>query len=162
EDSQVALTLMKMLKELKTEKNISVLVMAHIPKKTSIGGVTLSDLAGSKHISNFADGVFTLGYSRNDKNIRYLMQVKPSRSGEFTYDSENVIICEITKEKEFLTLRYLKNGREMDLIMLQSPVSKDKQKDQMLELKQQGKTVSDIGAILGMSKSTVDRKLKET
>jgi KaiC/GvpD/RAD55 family RecA-like ATPase len=97
EDSQVALTLMRLLKELKTEKNLSILVLAHTPKKTSSFGITIQDLAGSKHLSNFADGVFALGYSTKDTGLRYFIQVKPSRSGELKYDKENVLVVKSRK-----------------------------------------------------------------
>jgi DNA replication protein DnaC len=161
EDSQVALTMMKLLKELKSSMNISILVLAHTPKKIGAAGITIQDLAGSKHLSNFADGVIALGDVKTERNIRYLMQVKPSRSGEPKYDKNNVIVCELEKQDCSLAFRYVRECPEYELL---GPTKDENEKEhllvQMQELKRQGKTIREIADVLKMGKSTVDRWLK--
>ena len=161
EDSQVALTLMKMLKELKTSMDISVLVLAHTPKKVGAFGITIQDLAGSKHLSNFADGVIALGDVKSERNVRYLMQVKPSRSGEHKFDKSNVILCELEKEDKFLSFRFLRFCKEHELIGQADEGGKDEKVARMKELQRQGKTVREISDEVGISKSTVCRWLNE-
>lgn len=163
EDSQVALTIMRKLKELKTEKGISILVLAHTPKKTNPSGVTIQDLAGSKHLSNFADGVFALGHSTNDTGLRYFIQVKPSRSGELKYDKENVLVCEIEKKDNFLTLipKGFSNERELLKQSDADPEVEEKLVEKAKALKAEGKTIRQIADILNLSKSKVGRWLNE-
>ena len=91
-DTQAALELMKSLVSLKRELGTSILVLAHTPKIPQSRPITVNDLAGSKHLANFADSVFGLGRSATNKDVIYMKQVKASRSGEFVYDSDNVII----------------------------------------------------------------------
>lgn len=156
EDSQVALTLMKLLKELKTSMDVSILVLAHTPKKVGAFGITIQDLAGSKHLSNFADGVIALGDVKTERNVRYLMQVKPSRSGEPKYDKNNVIVCELEKPDSFLSFRYIRECPEYEL--LGAPMEGNKKEEmtaQMQELKRQGKTIREIAEIVKMPKTTV-------
>lgn len=161
EDSQVALTLMKLLKELKTSMDISVLVLAHTPKKVGTFGITIQDLAGSKHLSNFADGVIALGDVKSKKNVRYLMQVKPSRSGEHKFDKSNVILCELEKEDKFLTFRFIKFCQEYELMGPAEENGKDEKVAMMKEMQRQGKTVREISVEIGISKSSVSRWLNE-
>lgn len=161
EDSQVALSLMRLLKELKTETGISILVLAHTPKKTNPFGITIQDLAGSKHIPNFADSVFALGYSNNDSGLRYFIQVKPSRSGELKFDKENVLVCEIEKINNFLTLVPKGFAKEYDLIKNDSTESEESLKEAAFKLKENNKTVRQISEELKVSKSKVGRWLIE-
>ena len=86
---------MKRLKELKIKHNLSILALAHTPKRNLIYPITKNDLAGSKHLSNFADSIFAIGESCKDKSLRYLKQLK-ARATEVIYDSENIIVSEIS------------------------------------------------------------------
>jgi RecA-family ATPase len=162
EDSQVALTLMRLLKELKTEKNISILVLAHTPKKTNPFGITLQDLAGSKHIPNFADGVFALGYSTTDSGLRYFIQVKPSRSGEWKYDKENVLVCEIQKMDNLLTLIPKRFCAERELLRETDSENEEKLIEKAKKMKAEGTAYQKIADELGLSKSKVGRWLKDS
>ncbi len=161
EDGQVAMNLMKHLKQLKSDLNLSILVLAHTPKKFGATGIGLPDLAGSKHLSNFADSVFAIGASKRDNNLRYLIQVKPSRSGEVKYDSENVLICEIQKQEALLTFIAKGFGKEIEHLASMDQESEAELIQQAKELQQQGKTIREIADVLKtVSKSTVGRWLK--
>lgn len=157
EDGQVAMKLMKLLKELKTTEGISVLVLAHTPKRFGLGGITSMDIAGSKHLSNFADSVMALGASKKDANLRYIIQTKASRTGEVKYDVENVIVCEIEKIGSFLSLAFKGYGREQDHLSAISGDLQQEMKQRAIELKEQGKSYQMIADELGTSKSTVGR-----
>ena len=114
QDANVAMQIMSQLNKLKVNFGISILVLAHTPKRSPINGITISDLAGSKHLSNFSDSVFAIGKSAKDKNLRYLKQVKPSRSAECVYDSDNVLICELDKEDKGLFFEFVGLSKEQE------------------------------------------------
>lgn len=160
EDSEVAMVLMKLLKELKVELNISILVLAHTPKKHGSGGISLPDLAGSKHLSNFADSVFSLGVSKKDISLRYLIQVKPSRSAEVKYDSDNVFLCEIDKDGPLLTFIGKGLAKEGDHLFSNSPDTEKELIEKAKEFQSKGLTYRDIAKELNVSKSSVGRWLK--
>lgn len=46
---------------------------------------------------NFCDSAFAIGESTKDKGTRYLKQIK-ARNTEIIYDSENVMVFEVTKD----------------------------------------------------------------
>jgi RecA-family ATPase len=160
EDGQVAMRLMKSLKELKAETGISIMVLAHTPKKFGLGGISLPDLAGSKHLSNFCDSVTALGVSKKDSNLRYIIQVKPSRTGEVKYDAQNVILCEIQKFDSFLTFILKGYDEEQNHLSSSSKEAEDEMINKAKELHKEGKTYREIADVLKVSKSTVGRWLK--
>lgn len=98
EASRDAGKLMKQLDKLKKEHNLTLIVLAHTPKKRRGERMELMDLAGSASVGNFIDSCFTINWSNydSDKNSRYIKQVK-SRSSETIYHDNNVITCKIEK-----------------------------------------------------------------
>lgn len=122
---------MRALNELKKEMNISILVLAHTPKVETSSPLTINSLAGSKHISNFADSVSAIGKSVQGSDIRYIKQVKPSRSAEMVYDSENTITCELVKDNNFLTFQF--QGFEDERKHLRQPPTEDERNELIAE-----------------------------
>lgn len=168
QDTQIALNVMRELNQLKKAYNLSVLVLAHTPKRDNSGPISLSDLAGSKHLSNFSDGVFAIGRSVEGKSIRYIKQIKPSRSSEMVYDSENVIACEIMKSGSMLTFDFLRFDNEYEHLQKydedEKKANRAAKMDQARELKKLGKTLSEIALeVLGDSnkKGTISKWLNE-
>ncbi len=113
ETAKEALPLMKRLKELKIKHNLSILALAHTPKRNLIFPITKNDLAGSKHLSNFADSIFAIGESCKDKSLRYLKQLK-ARATEVIYDSENIIVAEISQHHNFLAFEFMDFSSERE------------------------------------------------
>jgi hypothetical protein len=113
ETAKEALPLMKRLKELKIKHNLSILALAHTPKRNLLFPITKNDLAGSKHLSNFADSIFAIGESCKDKSLRYLKQLK-ARATEVIYDGENVIVSEISQSYNFLAFEFLDFSNEKE------------------------------------------------
>ena len=116
QDTQAAMKVMRRLSEMKKKYNISILVLAHTPKRNPFSPFTINDLAGSKHLSNFSDSISAIGKSSYDSSVRYIKQIKPSRSGELIYDAENVIVCELVKHDTFLTFEFVEFGNESDYL----------------------------------------------
>ena len=113
ETAKEALPLMKRLKELKIKHGLSILALAHTPKRNLIFPITKNDLAGSKHLSNFADSIFAIGESCKDKSLRYLKQLK-ARATEIIYDSENIIVSEISQPHNFLAFEFMDFSNERE------------------------------------------------
>jgi archaellum biogenesis ATPase FlaH len=113
EKAKDALPLMKHLKALKNKYGLSILALAHTPKRDLSKPITRNDLQGSKMLINFCDSSFSIGESSNDKNTRYIKQIK-ARNTEIIYDTENVCICHIEKPCNFLQFEFLNFGTERE------------------------------------------------
>ena len=106
ERAKDALPLMKHLKMLKNKYNLSLLVLAHTPKRDLTKPLTRNDLQGSKVLMNFCDSSFAIGESSSESSFRYIKMIKV-RSTEHIYDSYNIIVCQITKPDNFLHFNFL-------------------------------------------------------
>ncbi len=106
ETAKEALPLMNMLNRLKKQYSLSILALAHTPKRNQSNYLSINDLAGSKHLANFADSVFAIGASHRANNVRYIKQIK-ARATEKFYDTDHVIVCEIEKDINFLRFSHV-------------------------------------------------------
>lgn len=102
EKGDAAGRLMIQLNNLKKRYGLSILVLAHTPKRSLDCPITSNDLAGSKRLYNFFDSVFVIGKSALDGGLRYVKQLKV-RYGTFSYDADNVIVYEIEKAVRLFT-----------------------------------------------------------
>ena len=102
ESAAVALRLMNSLKSLKAEYNLSILVLAHTPKRRNPSRpISADDMHGSKLLINFADSAFAIGRSAADHSLCYLKQIK-QRNTQQRYGDDNVCLCRITRPGNFL------------------------------------------------------------
>ena len=92
----VALNVMRKLVELKKLWHISILVLAHTPKRRRSHPLTEHDLQGSINIANFADSMFAMETSRTGDEIRYLKQIK-TRTGRKQHGHTNVAAFSLQK-----------------------------------------------------------------
>lgn len=162
ETAKEALPLMKKLKELKLKYNLSILALAHTPKRDLSKSISKNDLAGSKHLSNFADSIFSIGESFKEKSIRYLKQIK-ARATEIIFDTENILICELQKPSNFLMFTFLNYGSEKEHL---KPLSESQIKEidnSIIELKESNPNMSnyEIGKRLNINAMKVGRTLKK-
>lgn len=160
EKAKDALPLMKHLKALKKKYGLSILALAHTPKRDLSKPITRNDLQGSKMLINFCDSSFSIGESHSDKNLRYLKQIK-QRNTEQIYDAENVCICQIDKPYNFLQFEFVKFGIEKEHLKQHSEKDKEDLNEKIFELDRQGLSLRQIGIELGMSHMKVSRTLKE-
>lgn len=156
EKAKDALPLMKQLKALKSKHLLSILALAHTPKRDLSKPITRNDLQGSKMLINFCDSAFCIGESSNDKNIRYLKQIK-QRNTEQVYDSENVVTCQILKENNFLGFEFLTFARESDHLRNQTEQDRATLAESIKRMKLSGKSYREISAELGISFMTAKR-----
>jgi KaiC/GvpD/RAD55 family RecA-like ATPase len=155
-----ALSLMKDLKRMKNRYGLSILVLAHTPKRDNARPLGVNDLQGSKVLSNFADSIFAIGQSRWDTGQRYLKQIK-IRSTRLVYDASHVPVFKITKlggnflgfefgyyAEEAAHLKDARDRREWAKI------------ENIYRLSTSGMTIREIAEELQIPKSTVHRLLK--
>ena len=154
-----ALPLMQRLKALKTKYGLSMLVLAHTPKRSLYNPLTRNDIAGSKHLANFADSIFAIGESAIDKSCRYIKQLK-ARATEIVFDAENVLECRIVKDFNFLKFEFTGTGYEKD--HLQSEPEKEELEQRVLEIQKEKPLASlrEIATELGTNQVRVMRILK--
>ena len=107
-DADVSIGIMKGLKRLQLERGVSSLVLAHTPKLPPGAALSLNHLAGSKHLSNFADSVFFIGRSVQGPRTRYVKQVK-NRTDE---ELPGVLVCELSAEHGHLGFTLLGTDEE--------------------------------------------------
>lgn len=159
EKARDALPLMKELKALKSKYGLSILALAHTPKRDLSKPITRNDLQGSKMLINFCDSSFAIGESYSDKNLRYFKQIK-SRNTEIIYDTDNVVLCQLHKPYNFLKFEFIGYGAERD--HLKQPTEKDREViiSKAKELSQQGKTQRQIASELSISLGCVNKYLK--
>ena len=159
ERAKDALPLMKHLKTLKKKYGLSILTLAHTPKRDMSKPITKNDLQGSKMQINFCDSSFAIGESNTDKNIRYIKQIK-QRNTEHIYDSNNVIICHIEKPNNFLQFGFLNFGKEVDHLKEYTPKDLSEKIILVQELNKQGKSQREIAMELSISLGAVNKYLK--
>ncbi len=160
EKAKDALPLMKQLKALKNKYGLSILALAHTPKRDLTKPITRNDLQGSKMLINFCDSSFTIGESSTDKHLRYLKQIK-ARNIEIMYDTENVIVCQIEKASNFLQFELLNYGSEKEHLKQLSTNDKEERISEVLELKSQGVSNIEIARRFSVSEGAIRKWIKK-
>jgi hypothetical protein len=162
QNAAAAAQLMKALKHIKQYYAVSILVLAHTPKRAFTAPLTINDLQGSNMLSNFADNVFALGASFQDPDLRYLKHIKHRNTG-VKYDGSNVILYRLVKNGFFLNLEFAGYGSEraqLEGCRENAKERRGKLKARAWRLKLSGKTQREIASCLAVSPSTVSRYLE--
>jgi RecA-family ATPase len=159
ERAKDALPLMKHLKTLKNKYQLSILALAHTPKRDLTKPITRNDLSGSKMLINFCDSSFAIGESHQDTALKYLKQIKP-RNTEIIYHQDNVITCELSKDYNFLGFRFLNFGREMEHLRQISETDRNAIIERAKELNENGYSQRQISHEMGISLGAVNKYLK--
>ncbi|WP_259016080.1 AAA family ATPase [Emticicia fluvialis] len=155
-----AMPLMKHLKALKSKFSLSLLALAHTPKRDLSKPISQNDLQGSKALMSFTDSSFAIGESQRDKGIRYLKQIKV-RQSEFMYDTDNVAVCQIAKADNFLQFELTGFGYEKEHLREVSVKEKDERTSEIILLRKQGVSIIQIANKFGLSESGVRKILKK-
>jgi DNA-binding NarL/FixJ family response regulator len=150
---------MKLLKQLAKKTNISILVLAHTPKRDESKPISKNDLAGSKMLMNFCDSSFTIGSSTIGHSYRYLKQIK-QRNTEEIYHGNNVVVCEIRKKSNFLEFEFLKYGIEKEHLKQTTFNDLDERDEEMKNLIDEGLSNVKIGEILQRSEGAIRKRRK--
>ncbi len=160
ETAKDALPLMKSLKSLKSKHGLSMLVLAHTPKRVLSNPITRNDLQGSKMLINFCDSAFAIGESYTDKHLRYIKQIKQRNTEQF-YDTQNVIICELSKPDNFLRFGFTGYGKERDHLRTFDEKERADLMEQARKMNSDGKSQREIATQLKISLGSVNNYLKD-
>lgn len=158
ESSAKAGLFMKQLIRLKKRYGLTTIVIAHTPKRRAWKPITQNDLAGSAKLINFFDAGIAIARSANDNNLRYLKQVKV-RTGEFLYDSENVLLLDVNKDDGYLKFDLLGTGREEDHLNALAGGDAANEILEILMMKRDGMSVRQIAEAMNIGKSTIQRRI---
>lgn len=142
------------LKDLRDELDVTIILVAHTPKRFLSTTITQNDLAGSKKIYNLLDSVVAIGRSATDTKTRYIKQLK-NRVGMEIHGIDNVIKCHIDNDGGML--KFVEDGtcNEQELLRSLNETNDEAVKAQCVELKKAGKTIDEIAAATGFSRTKV-------
>ena len=165
ESGDAAGEFMQMLIDIKRRYDLSILVLAHTPKRNIHSPLTQNSLAGSKRLANFMDSIFAIGVDSTDRPAgRYIKQIKV-RSCETVYGDSSVLLGRL--EKRGTVLRIWPDDPERtapEHRLLQLPDDADADRDRLIDdirrLTDEGMSQREIAAATGLSQSKVNRLLK--
>ena len=152
--------LMFRLTALKKKHGLSMLILAHTPKRCLSNPITQNDLAGSKKLYNFFDSVFAIGKSAKDSNLRYIKQLKV-RYGNYTYDADNVIVSAIEKVGAFLQFVNIDYATEKEHLKELTDKDRTEAINEVKRLSGEGKSQREIARALNLSLGCVNKYLKK-
>ncbi|MGQ0540330.1 MAG: AAA family ATPase [Blastocatellia bacterium] len=156
-----AARVMKALHRLKKRLGLSILVLAHTPKRFLHSAMTINDLQGSKMLANFADSIFAMGTSRRGTDIRYLKAVK-HRSTAARGSETEVATIRLGKDQCFLGFTfegYVDEGEHTARLKGEPDAERLALIKLAVELAEKGLTQRQIAKDLGVSAATVNRCL---
>jgi len=159
-DADAALGLMRHLKRLQMQLDLSILVLAHTTKIPNYVPIQLNQLGGSKHLANFADSVFAIAKSNQDENTRYLKQLKV-RNADLEYGQHQVIVIRKQKVDAFLGFEFVGTSPEMEHLVGNENANEKQQKSEMvIQLHKQGISQRQISEQTGIPLGTVNRYIQ--
>lgn len=146
--------------DMKRRRGLSMLLIAHTPKRMLTSPLTQNDLAGSKRIINFMDSAFAIGRSATDEHLRYIKQVKV-RNGAVEYGADSVLLCEMDTEGGWLHFRDLGTVEERTQLREQTDKEDDRVNDTIRRMLDEGCSYQEIASTLGLSKSSTYRRAQK-
>ena len=159
ESAAAALPLMQQLNKLKIRHGLSILVLAHTPKRNPQLPLGRNDLHGSKMLLNFCDAAIAMGESHTQPGLRYLKQIK-QRSATETYGANNVCLGHFQRSKSFLKFVFTGYGRENDHLLRRRTLPPEKLHTEARQLSTEGLSQRQIARQLNVAVGTVNKALK--
>lgn len=165
EEGKSAIALMQLLCSMKKRTGMSILVLAHTPKRPAGAPLTINSLGGSRHLSNFMDSVFALGkdFSQEGDGGRYVKQLK-ARLTEIEHGAGHVIRYEIRRDEGLLGLAPLGYCTEAEALA-NAPAELSPQDAEIIaqinKMHDAGESIRNIAAAVERSKSYVHKILKK-
>jgi len=159
EAATTAISLMRGLQAIKNRYQLSILALAHTPKRNPARAITRNDLQGSKMLMNFADSAFAIGESHTQPGLRYLKQIK-QRSGGEIYGPANVCLFRIEQPGNFLHIALA--GVDAEAAHLLHPTDQQRRQTEEFVLQRHAanQSVRKISMQTGLSRSAIHRIIK--
>jgi len=157
ETAQEAIDFMRAMKILKEEYRLSIMLLAHTPKRNRSFSINEVDLAGSAGLSRVTDSLIAIGIGGDSSDQRYIKQIKV-RSAMLCYGSDNVIKCRLAPQDGMLGVVVEGYCEESDL--LRTP-DRQEVNDRVILLRAKDPSLSqaEIARQLGVNKMRVSRIL---
>ena len=152
--------LMDRLCALKMDFGLTLILLEHTRKCDASRPITLNDIQGSKMKVNFADAVFAIGRSVKDPNLRYIKQLKV-RSCELEYGYENVAVCEIRKDSNFIKFEFVSYVCESEHLKELSEQEREDKQQSARDMHAQGVSKRNIAKELGVTEGTIRYWLRD-
>jgi hypothetical protein len=156
EASASAVSLMSKLQSMKRQYGLSILVLAHTPKRNPARPIGRNDLQGSKMLINFTDSAFAIGESQTDAGLRYLKQIK-QRSGTQVHGADSVCLCRMIKPYNFLHFDFCGREPEARHLLHYTEQQRKITEDRIIQLHSQGLSLRAISTQTSVSFGTVHR-----
>lgn len=157
EKAEVAGEFMLKLCHLKRKYGLTLICVSHTTKIHGFKPLVEYDMAGSSKLISLFDAGIAIGRSSKDPHLRYIKQVKV-RDGEHIYNSENVMVCEISKEGGWLHLEIRCCEREsLHLRDSDSDAAKDELFERVKDRVSKGYSIRKVESELGLTHGTAQR-----
>ena len=143
------------LKLLKERFGLTILLIAHCPKRKPWTPITQDSLGGSKMLINFVDSAFAIAPSRQAEDIKYIKQIKTREDAKET----SVMSVKIT-DSPYLGFSFL-GWDEEDThlsdngILSVYEVITPEMEIEIIKMIQEDRSFSEISSTLGVSKSII-------
>ena len=151
--------MMRLIK-LRRTYNLTIIVIAHTPKRDGKQPITQYDLAGSSKLISFFDAGIAIGKSVKDSETRYIKQVKV-RTGPEMYGADNVLVYRLIQTDGFTHFEFKEYGRESDHLKENNSFAEMEDIQEVVELVGKKMSIREIARETGMSASTVHRRMRK-
>ncbi len=159
EKADVTIKFMRRLIKLKKQYDLTLVIVAHTPKRDPSKPITRDDLSGSSKLMALIDNALAVGLSAKDDKVRYVKTVK-FRDDEFPYPADNIAVYRIDKQDCYTQFVYQGRGKEEDYLKQRNAMTDAEDMQEFVDLQSQGKSLKQIAEETGFSKTTIHRKLK--
>lgn len=160
EKGQTAGEFMMKLIKLKRKFHLTLVIIAHTPKRDRRQPITQNDLAGSAKLINFFDAGIAIGVSAKDEGLRYVIQVKV-RTGGYVLPSSHVALYRLQHVDNYTQFVFEGYGDEKDHLREKNAATDMEDMQEIVNLKAKGLSVRQIVEETGFKQTTVFRKLKK-
>lgn len=151
--------MMRLIK-LRRTYDLTLVVIAHTPKRDGKQPITAYDLAGSSKLISFFDAGIAIGRSAKDKETRYIKQVKV-RTGAELYGADNVLVYRLIQTDGYTHFEFQEYGRESDHLKENNSFTEMEDIKEITEMVAKKMSVREIARETGMTASTVHRRIKK-
>lgn len=160
EKAEVTIKFMRRLIKLKKKFDLTLIIVAHTPKRDASKPITRDDLSGSSKLMALVDNALAVGVSAKDSQLRYVKTVK-FRDDEYPYPAEKVALYKIEKDDCYTHFHYIGRDDEREHLRQKNRETMLEDMQECLDLQAKGLTLKQIEAETGISKSTVHRRIKD-
>lgn len=160
EKAESTIKFMRRLIKLKKKYGLTLIIVAHTPKRDPSKPLTRDDLSGSSKLMALIDDAIAVGLSARDKNERYVKTIK-FRDDEEPYPADSVAVYKIEKVDGYTQFIYQGRGVEKDFLRQKNNQTDLEDMQEFVNLQAQGMTLVKIAEETGFKKSTIHRKLKK-